>query len=536
MTALDRVRSALSFRRGPAPLVVAEDSARVGLFTDTAVTDLVTMLSRMPDVDDVLRRAGIRRHNLRVLLTDDEIAQATDTRLDALLATPLRLEIAADRNGGDEAFAAFLLVEMTRHAEHIIAGAWSSLLLGYSVLEAVYAEPVVGSADPLDAYVRLAAINEKPMEWFEPRADGRLIYRPAAGVFGGAANPLMQPTENADGFYVDQTVKFFCTRRKATYDQPYGEALLSRLYWPWFFRQNGWRFWGKFLERFGAPMLVGNTSGKNEDMLRALLTAHSQAAMAIGKDDKVTAIETSGQGAAFDTFETACIRRIQKLILGSTLTSGTDGGSGNRALGQVHDNVRADKKISDIRLVGTTLQRVVDALCLLNGQHAGTYTVWLADKAGLSADRAARDLILYQQGVRWTPDYLVNNYELRTEDFTQTVAPEIPGTAPFGGTVPDPADPEAARMARRFVRHTTASRFTRNQQAIEELVDDAETRRLQPLEADAIRAAIVAASDPDDLERRLFALVGADPEFPELLERCLFAADVIGYVHATGAG
>ena len=523
---LDRVRSALSFRRTP-PVVAAaaEDNARVGLFRDTAVTDLVTMLSRMPDVDDVLRRAGIRRHNLRVLLGDDEIAQATDTRLDALLATPLRLEIAADRNGGNEAFAEFLLVEITRHAEHIIAGAWASLLLGYSVLEAVYSEPVIGSADPLDAYVRLAAINEKPMEWFEPRADGRLIYRPAMGVFGGDANPLMQPTENGDGFYVDQTVKFFCTRRKATYDQPYGEALLSRLYWPWFFRQNGWRFWGKFLERFGAPMLVGNTAGKNEDMLRALLVAHSQAAMAIGKDDKVTAIETSGQGAAFDTFETACIRRIQKLILGSTLTSGTDGGSGNRALGQVHDNVRADKKISDIRLVGTTLQRVVDALCLLNGQHAGTYIVWLADKAGLSADRAERDLILYQQGVRWTPDYLVNNYELREEDFTLSSAAVPAALAPA-------PDTEEARMARRFARHAVGSRFTRNQQAIEDLVDDAETRRLQPIDAAEIRAAIVAASDPDDLEQRLFALVGADPEFPELLERCLFAADVLGYVHA----
>jgi hypothetical protein len=47
--------------------------------------------------------------------------------------------------------------------------------------------------------------------------------------------------------------------REPTYRQPYGRALYSQLYWPWFFRKMGWQFWMKFLERWGTPFLVGHT-------------------------------------------------------------------------------------------------------------------------------------------------------------------------------------------------------------------------------------------------------------------------------------
>ena len=85
----------------------------------------------------------------------------------------------------------------------------------------------------LSLNVGLQWIGEKPMQWFEPKNDGRLIYR-------------------QDGYgreeEIDQKIKFFLTRRKATYEQPYGKALLATLYWLYFFKQNGFKFWAKFLE------------------------------------------------------------------------------------------------------------------------------------------------------------------------------------------------------------------------------------------------------------------------------------------------
>ena len=62
------------------------------LYTQEAVTQFLVNFGKQPDTDEVLRKAGIARHKLRVLLDDDEIAQATETRVDALLATPFRIE------------------------------------------------------------------------------------------------------------------------------------------------------------------------------------------------------------------------------------------------------------------------------------------------------------------------------------------------------------------------------------------------------------------------------------------------------------
>jgi phage gp29-like protein len=62
-------------------------------------------------------------------------------------------------------------------------------------------------------------------------------------------------------------------------------------------------------------------------------------------------VQSSGNaGTSFETFNNTIIRQIQKVILGQTLTSGTDG-TGSRALGEVHDNVRKDKLNADIRLL-----------------------------------------------------------------------------------------------------------------------------------------------------------------------------------------
>lgn len=62
------------------------------LYTQEAISNFFTHFGRRPDNDEVLRKAGITRHRLSVLLDDDEIAQAIETRIDALLATPFRIE------------------------------------------------------------------------------------------------------------------------------------------------------------------------------------------------------------------------------------------------------------------------------------------------------------------------------------------------------------------------------------------------------------------------------------------------------------
>ena len=228
-----------------------------GLYTQEAISNFFTHFGKRPDNDEVLRKAGITRHRLSVLLDDDEIAQAVETRIDALLATPFRIE------PSDTPEAVYLKAELDEWYFEIASAALNALFFGYSVQEAVYEVKQEG-------YLGLQWIGEKPMQWFEPKNDGRLIYRQD----GGGADRE-----------VDQFLKFFLTRRKATFEQPYGKALLATLYWLFFFKQNGFKFWAKFLERFGTPILLGKCKDtETDDMSQALLNAHAQSVLSIDID------------------------------------------------------------------------------------------------------------------------------------------------------------------------------------------------------------------------------------------------------------
>lgn len=550
----------------------ASNDPRAVLFDDQAIlSQFVFMITRFPDPDEVLRQAGISRRQLSVLMTDDEVYQAFDTRRDAVLGTPLRLELRAqptkpkakdavpassDKAGieGDD-FAQFLIDQLASIKTVGVPGIWSAVPYGYSVVEAVYTNP----DDPLerreDGRIGLKTFLEKPFWWFEPKADGTLRYYPDDGSAG------------EEGVLCDQQFKFFLTRRRPTYLNPFGEALLSRLYWPWFFRYNGWKFWSKFVERFGSPLLVGK-SGNPTAMVNALLIAHSQAAVGIGPEDEISAVGgagTAGAGDAFDKFETASIRRIQKVVLGQTLTSGTDGGSGNRALGKVHETVRRDKLDSDLELLTPTLQRLVDALCVLNGKSAGTYTAFYADDTGLESERATRDAALVGTGqLKFTKAYYINNYDFRDDDILVDETPPVPalshgdtqvvdanGNDPATGKPPVPPDAKTPPLSKSktpasrvmqaleaFSHSTRTTRFTHQQNIVEDLADEALAAAGKPIAAEVIRSAVFAATDPADLEQRLFALVGEDTldaeQFRAVLETALFTADVLGYVHAEG--
>lgn len=350
------------------------------LYSQEAVSQFYK-LSKQIDLDETLRKAGIKRHRLAILLDDDEISQAVETRVDALLATPCRFE------PSDTPEAILLMQEIKEWFAEIASGSINALLFGYSVLEAVYDQ-----AD--DGQIGFQWIGEKPMEWFEPKNDGRLIYRQDGSG---------KETE------VDQVFKFFMTRRKATYKQPYGKALLTVVYWLDFFRKNGFKFWAKFLERFGTPILKGKCKNSEpDDMNQALLSAHAQSVISIDAEDdvEILAVSSSGNaGTSFETFNNTIIRQIQKVILGQTLTSGTDG-TGSRALGEVHDNVRKDKLNADIRLVTPTFQAIVDALCALNGW--GKHEIILGEKSKqLNKDQAERDVKLKDAGAVFTPQYFI---------------------------------------------------------------------------------------------------------------------------------
>lgn len=494
----------------------ATQFASAAVFQEQAIDRLLDALISIPDPDEVLKRAGLSRCELRKLETDDEITAATDTRREAVIATPWHLE-ATGRDGkgkpAEDEHSVFIWDVIEPWVESMARAAWAAVPFGYSVWETVYARD--------GARIVIDRVDEKPFEWFKPGRRGVLRYYPVDNPNG---IEVLGPTVRGDLQW-----KYMLTVREATYRNPYGVALYSRLYWPWFFRKNGWNFWMQHLERWGTPFLVGHTSGNVEAMAKALAKLVKNATAAVGMDDKVDALQVTGT-AHFEAFERAVCARVQKVILGQTLTTdagGSTGKSGSFALGKVHNEVRQDRRNADLRLVTRTIQRQIDALWALNNFPGKPSRFVFQDDTGLQLERAERDSKLFGTGkVKPTLAYLERVYDFEPGD-VEVVEGEAPKP---GATRPAKKDEdlEAARQP--------GQRFTAEQQAVEDLIENAARQLASPVEPAAIKAAIRAARDPEDLADRLAVLFQeADfGVFPQVLERCLFAADVMGYAHAGG--
>ena len=150
--------------------------------------------------------------------------------------------------------------------------------------------------------------------------------------------------------------------------------------------------------------------------------------------------------------------------------------------------------------------------------------------------------------------YFEDNYELRGEDFTLASevsnADQSPEVVPKPGGATKPGSPAAAEDASKAGNAAKASRspdrlfsrgtgggapFTPAQQIVEQVGAFALAQSTAPIGREALRSAILKATSPEDLEGRLFALVGdnvSDEQFMELLEQAIYTADVLGYVHS----
>lgn len=494
--------AAMSLARFAAPTrTITRPRADAAMYTHTAADALMVALTSIPDPDMVLTKVGLARHQLDRLTYDDEIEGALSTRRDAAVTTPWRLERPRP-HGNTEPDEDDLWVwrMLERVMEPFMDGVWQAVPYGYSVTEVVYSKEPGGRIGLADASV-------KPMQWFRPTPDGALLFLGTTGAI------------TANGVPVDTMFKFYLSRIRPTYANPFGEAMLSRLYWPWFFRHNAWRFWMQFLERFADPFLYGKSDNPSQ-LVDELLKVGVENVVAVGQEDEMEAVVT-GHPGEFEKAEIALTKRVQKLILGQTLTTDTQG-VGSQALGRVHNMVREDKRAADLRALTKAGQWLVNALCAINFPGREPPQFCMADARGLEQDRADRDKKLLEAGaIRLTEQYLLRAYDYEAGDFT----------------IPDPGAPTqlpARASAVLSALMATKPKFTPQQRAVEALVE-AMGETAPPVDPERIRAAVRAAESPEDLEARLAILLkDMDPEaFATVVERAMFAADVMGYAHGT---
>lgn len=214
--------------------------------------------------------------------------------------------------------------------------------------------------------------------------------------------------------------KFICFTYGNT-DNPYGEGLGQKIWWPVWFKKHGIKYWLIFLEKFGMPTGVGKyppgtDPADQAKLLDAIDAIQTETGIAIPDTMQVELLEASRTGNV--TYEALCDymdRQISKAVLGQTLTTEVKG-DGSYAASKTHDEVRQDLKKSDADLVAeainaTLVRWIVD----YNFSGVTEYpALWLRTdpEADLKA-LAERDKILTKDiGVKVGVGYFRDTYGL----------------------------------------------------------------------------------------------------------------------------
>lgn len=318
---------------------------------------------------------------------------------------------------------------------------------------------------------------------------------------------------------------------------PATQGLYRALALPYLFKNFATKNWLRFCELYGTPIRVLFSNEKDKarktELINALINmgANGVALLSGGMQEDLKTVEAvKGDGIGLQNLIDWCERSVSKAILGGTLTSDT-GKNGNYATATIHDDVRYQIRDFDAKQIASTLTfKLIGSIIKLNG---------LAIRASWAFDtQEPEDLELYADaipklvnvGAKIPVSYLHTKLKIplaqKDEEILSSTTAET-----------QKKNPDITGQLQNHDLVTLAGKstvFTPEQQVIEDLADQTLNVLDSPISTELIASAIRAAKSPEDLEVRLAAILQNTDmtEFNQVLEKALFAADVIGYVHA----
>ena len=437
------------------------------------------------DVDEVLKRANLTRTDLLKLLYDDEISGCISRRTAAVMGNAWHIE-------GDN--TDWLYEAVSAVYEDAVRIMMQALWVGSSIGELIWQD---------GEQKTIRAIAPRVIEQFKVDNDGNLIWKsPGGGEVAVIPEKVLRGAVN-----VNET-------------NPYGDALLSRVYWAWFAKNYAEQFWNKFAERHASPITViksaVNTANRDEAQrdLAALAAAGSQAVadgvVAMSDQDTIEFVSANDDGTAHEKYTRHQIQRIQKTLLGRVLTSELE--TGSRAAQETDDGFTRDIADADLTFVERGMNHIVDCLLTVNGINPdGVYFTYERAQT-IDKERWERDVALLNTGkIELTEQYYRDNYGLEPQHFRVVAAA--------------PATPKLS---------LSLSQLTPGAQEVEDSIVAALKDAPEMLGVEAVLAVAREARDEADLMRRLVLLYDDhdDSAYTDWLAGALALASAQGYVHA----
>lgn len=219
--------------------------------------------------------------------------------------------------------------------------------------------------------------------------------------------------------------KFLTSHFGAIDGNPFGWGLGSPLYWPVFFKRNGWKFWMIFADKFGTPTAIGkyrmgSTKEQVGQLKKALASLAQDAAATIPEGMIIELLEAKRTGGdSYDKIIDRADRAIRKILLGETMVSAT-GGMGSSGAADTDNQVLDDIVQADSDLLSSgCLARLSRWICSLNRLDVTRPPV-IGRTIGAAKERKAkaeemlatanRDVQLYQIGWERSEKSITDTY------------------------------------------------------------------------------------------------------------------------------
>lgn len=377
-----------------------------GIATRQRSIDFTSLLTFLPNPDEVLTKKGETIEVFNELRPDPHLSACVMSRKSGVKSLKWELEQGdASEEQLNTIKRIFNLLDLNR----IISEILDAPLYGYAPLEILWANSE-GLWFPWD-------VQGKPAEWF---------------VFGTENNELRFLTKENQVFGIPlPKKKFLLPRHNATYKNPYGEAILSKVLWPILYKKATTTFWATFTEKYGMPFIYGkqprNTEEKDTDsLLESLMLMLQDAVAAVPDDTSIEILEPGGKSASadiYDKFISYANSEISKAVIGQTLTTEL-GNVGSFSASQTHMQVREEIITEDKRLVEQTFNQLIKWFFHFNFGNIKNYPKFSMFKDDTSQQAIEKNKglseILKDSGRKLSTAYLSRSHNLEDGDIEET--------------------------------------------------------------------------------------------------------------------
>jgi phage gp29-like protein len=351
----------------------------------------------LPNPDVILQKNNETLETYKNFLYDAHVSSCVQSRKAGVLS--LNWEI---NRGGTKSTESEFIEEIfnSLNIRQLISEMLDAPLFGFKPIE-IYWSEAEGKIVPKE-------LKGKPSWWFEFDNINMLRFKDR-----NKPNGVLLPNK-----------KFLLLQHNATYDNPYGESILAKCYYPVIFKKGGMKLWSVFTQKYGMPFLHGKIGlGKGQEEAYELfnvLEKLQQDGIAVTEEEVNIDILESSKTSSADVYKNLlhfCNAEISKAILSQTLTT-EQGDTGSYAMSQTHLQVRKDVVDADKQLVEYWLNKLIEWIIEFNFESVSEIPRFVMyEEQDVDMTLAQRDQTLSSTGqVKFTKEYFKRNYGFKDDE------------------------------------------------------------------------------------------------------------------------